>query len=115
VAESQRAQSPGAFHATEIPFVFDTVAARYGKDLTPADAAIARIVHGYWVAFARDGKPDLAGQPSWPAYSRQNEAIMDFTAQGPVAGADPWGARLDLAERLSNRRQPAAAGNKAGP
>jgi para-nitrobenzyl esterase len=114
VAESQRAQFPGAFHATEIPFVFDTVAARYGKDLTPADEAIARIVHGYWVAFARDGKPDLAGQPSWPAYSRQNEAIMDFTAQGPVAGADPWGPRLDLAERLSDRRQQAAAGKKAG-
>ena len=108
VAESLRKQFPGAFHATEIPFVFDTVAARYGKDLTPADQAAARAIHAYWVAFARGGKPDAAGQPAWPAYSRQNEAIMDFTAQGPVAGPDPWSARLDLAERLSERREQAA-------
>jgi para-nitrobenzyl esterase len=105
VAESQRAQFPGAFHATEIPFVFDTVAARYGQDLTPADAAAARIIHSYWVAFARTGKPDVAGQPAWPAYSRQNETIMDFTARGPVVGADPWSARLDLAERMNERKQ----------
>ena len=31
VAESMRKQWPGAPHATEIPYVFDTVEARYGK------------------------------------------------------------------------------------
>jgi para-nitrobenzyl esterase len=36
VAESLRKTTPGAPHATEIPFAFDTVAARYGKDLTAA-------------------------------------------------------------------------------
>jgi para-nitrobenzyl esterase len=41
VAESMRKEWPGAPHATEIPFVFDTVRARYGKDLAPADKAIA--------------------------------------------------------------------------
>jgi para-nitrobenzyl esterase len=114
VAESMRRQFPGAFHATEIPFVFDTVAARYGKDLTPADQAAAHAIHAYWVAFARAGKPDAAGEPAWPAYSRQNETIMDFTAQGPVAGADPWGPRLDLAERLSDRREQAGHGRESG-
>jgi para-nitrobenzyl esterase len=114
VAESQRAQFPGAFHATEIPFVFDTVAARYGKDLTPADEAAARVIHNYWVAFARTGTPDVGGQPPWPAYSRQNEAIMDFTAQGPIAGTDPWSARLDLAERVSERREQGAAHEESG-
>ena len=42
VAESMRKQWKGAPHATEIPFVFDTVAARYGKDLAPKDKATAR-------------------------------------------------------------------------
>ena len=41
VAESMRKQWPGAPHATEIPFVFDTVAARYGKDLAADDRATA--------------------------------------------------------------------------
>ena len=35
VAESMRAKWKGAPHATEIPFVFDTVQARYGQDLAP--------------------------------------------------------------------------------
>ena len=39
VAESMRKQWAGAPHATEIPFVFDTVSARYGKDLAEADKA----------------------------------------------------------------------------
>ena len=41
VAESMRKEWPGAPHATEIPFVFDTVQARYGKDLAPADKKMA--------------------------------------------------------------------------
>jgi para-nitrobenzyl esterase len=53
VAESMRAQWPGAPHATEIPFVFDTVQARYGKDLTPADKAAAEAANAYWVALRR--------------------------------------------------------------
>src|SRR5271169_2093576 len=58
VAESMRKQWPGAPHATEIPFVFDTVEARYGKDLTPADKATAPAANAYWVNFAKTGNPN---------------------------------------------------------
>jgi len=105
VAESLRKTTPGAPHATEIPFAFDTVAARYGKDLTAADEAAAKAMHKYWVAFARTGAPDVPGQPAWPRYDAKTDAIMDFTNNGPVAGPDPWKARLDLAERLNNRNE----------
>jgi hypothetical protein len=33
---------------------------------------------------------------------------MNFTEHGPVAEADPWKARLDLAERMSDRSERAA-------
>jgi para-nitrobenzyl esterase len=101
VAESLRKQWPGAMHATEIPFVFDTVAARYGKDLTEADANAARVAHEYWIEFARSGTPSAPGQPEWPAYEEKADRIMDFTNTGPVLAADPWRARLDLAEAVS--------------
>jgi para-nitrobenzyl esterase len=101
VAESLRKQSPGAMHATDIPFAFDTVAARYQKDLTAQDSAAARAMHAYWVAFAATGKPEVAGQPAWPAYDAKTDTIMDFTDQGPVVGPDPWRARLDLAEAFN--------------
>jgi para-nitrobenzyl esterase len=109
VAESLRKTTPGAPHATEIPFVFDTVAARYGKDLTAADEAAARAMHNYWVAFARTGKPHAPGQPEWPAYDSGKDVLMNFTADGPVAQADPWKDRLDLAERVNRRKTAAAA------
>jgi len=111
VPESLRASLRGAPHASEIPFVFDTVAAKYGKDLTPADRSAARMMHRHWVAFARTGAPEVPGAPAWPAYRSGTDLLMDFTAQGPVAAPDPWKARLDLAERASERRERAAAGS----
>lgn len=89
VAESLRGKVPGALHATEIPFAFDTVSARYGKDTTPADEAAAKAMHKYWVAFGKTGKPEPAGEPAWPAYDARSDQIMDFTNSGPVAGPDP--------------------------
>jgi para-nitrobenzyl esterase len=106
VADSMRKQWPGAPHATEIPYVFDTVTARYGKDLTPADAAMARATQAYWVAFAKTGRPEAKGLPAWPAYTARGDQIMDFTNNGPVAGPDAWHERLDLAEGLVHPARP---------
>ncbi|HEY6927883.1 MAG TPA: carboxylesterase family protein [Steroidobacteraceae bacterium] len=115
VAESIRGQFGGvmgAMHASDIPFAFDTVAAKYGKDLTPGDAAAARAMNAYWVAFTKTGKPEAPGQPAWPAYQRQTDSIMNFTNTGPVAGPDPWKARLDLAEAVSESKQHGAQGGR---
>lgn len=109
VAESMRSQWPGATHASDIPFAFDTVAARYGKDLTSQDAAAAKAMHAYWAAFTKTGKPEVAGQPAWPAYDIQSDSLMDFTNSGPVAGPDPWKSRLDLVAQFSESRQSATA------
>jgi para-nitrobenzyl esterase len=104
VAESMRGKWNGAPHATEIPFVFDTVAARYGKDLTDADRATARAANTYWVNFAKTGNPNGNGLPEWPAYSPHSDTLMDFTNGGPVAKPDPWKERLDLIERLAEKK-----------
>jgi para-nitrobenzyl esterase len=98
VAESMRKTWKGAPHATEIPFVFDTVAARYTKDLAPADEATAKAALAYWVAFAKTGNPDGEGRPHWPAYDPNDDQLMNFTSNGPVAEHDAWKARLDATE-----------------
>lgn len=106
VAESMRNQwKRGAPHATEIPFVFDTVTARYGKDLTPADQAIARAANTYWVNFAKTGNPNGAGLPEWPAYKPDSDQLMDFAIGGPAAKPDPLKTRLDLIERLAQPKK----------
>jgi para-nitrobenzyl esterase len=105
VAESMRKEWPGAPHASDIPFAFNTVAARYGKDLTEQDATAAKTLHDYWVAFVKSGKPEVADQPAWPPYDAKSDTIMDFTNNGAVAGPDPWKSRLDLVENYSESRQ----------
>jgi len=53
-----RARRPGANHASEIPFVFDT----WGTDaLSLADRAMTELLHGCWIAFARTGTPSCTG------------------------------------------------------
>jgi para-nitrobenzyl esterase len=98
VAESMRTQWRGAPHATEIPYVFDTVAAKYGKELTAADAAVAAAANAYWANFAKFGDPNGQGAVAWPSYDPKTDAILDFTSAGPKGGPDPWKTRMDLTE-----------------
>lgn len=100
----------GAPHATEIPFVFDTVRARYGARTSRADEAMARAMHAYWVAFAKTGRPDPKSLPAWPAYHPRSDQLMNFTEHGPVPQADPWRKRLDIAERAAQRTARAGRG-----
>jgi para-nitrobenzyl esterase len=98
VADSMRKEWPGAPHATEIPFVFDTLAARYGDKTSGGDRATANSALSYWVAFAKTGNPGNAGGPVWPRYNAAADEMLEFTNAGPRASADPWSRRLDLIE-----------------
>lgn len=104
VATSMRKTWSGAPHATEIPYVFDTVRAHYGRRTSRADQVMARIMHAYWVAFAKSGRPDPAGEPAWPRYEAGTDRLLNFTEHGPVAERDPWKKRLDLAEAADRIR-----------
>jgi para-nitrobenzyl esterase len=108
VATSLRGKVAGALHATEIPFVFSTVRAKYEAQATPEDIAIGDAANAYWAAFARTGAPAVAGQPEWPPYTAAKDTIMDFASGGPAARPDPWKARLDFIEKAAT----AAAGTK---
>ena len=104
VASALRKTQSGARHASEIPYVFDTVSARYGKETSRADEAMAHVVHAYWIAFARTGRPDPRWRPAWPEYHESSDELMSFTDHGPVPEADPWKTRLDIAERAEAAR-----------
>jgi para-nitrobenzyl esterase len=102
VPSSMRKDVAGALHATEIPFVFETVRAKYGAATTPEDEALAAAANAYWVAFARTGDPNGDGRPKWPAYTENSDVVMDFATTGPAAKPDPWKARLDLVEHAAS-------------
>lgn len=98
VAEVMRKEWPGATHASEVPFVFDTVAARYGESLAPEDSKMAEATIARWVAFAKTGRPEVKGGIAWPAFDPQHELMMNFTERGLVMESDPLKERLDLTE-----------------
>jgi para-nitrobenzyl esterase len=86
-------QSPAGFescHCLEIPFMFDNFEHwTESPMLRGADAdetaALAKAMHGAWIAFALTGDPNHAGLPRWPVYRRQDRMTMRFDAvSGPV-------------------------------
>jgi para-nitrobenzyl esterase len=92
-------KEPGAQHATDIPFFFDTAAIKYGSKTTARDRAMSRAMSAYLVNFAKFGDPNGAGLPAWPRYTRTGDELMDFAGNSkPVAGKDPWGIEIDAAQ-----------------
>jgi para-nitrobenzyl esterase len=107
VAESEAAPGKGAGHASEIPFLFDTLDARFGDKATDRDRAMAKAVNAYFANFAKGGDPNGAGLPGWPKADPAGSEMMIFTPDGiPVAGPDPWTARLDVVERAAEAGAP---------
>lgn len=94
VPEVRRADNPnGAPHAAEIPFVFDTLDKdrRTSGRVTSSDRKVADIVHGCWVAFAKQASSARSiACPGfeWPARSEANgQTVALFQAFPSLAKA----------------------------
>jgi para-nitrobenzyl esterase len=103
VAPAALAGSPyGANHSTEVAYVFDRLTPVYGAATTAADRAVAGKLADYWANFARKGDPNGPGLPAWPRYDARSDKLLDVRPDGAFVGeADPWKARLDVAERAA--------------
>ena len=82
VAEVQGGTTPGAGHATEIPFVFASWnslgVVGGGLKPTSADLAMTDRMHGCWISFAKTGAPTCPNSPPWPRYTPQSDTLMLF-------------------------------------
>ncbi len=93
----------GAPHASEIPYVFDTVAAR-AEPMVPGEAGVATLTHRYWVNFAKCGTPDCGGGvPAWPRATADTTRVQIIDGDGGRHVQDPFTARLDFAEERATR------------
>ncbi|MFB0610778.1 carboxylesterase/lipase family protein [Aurantiacibacter poecillastricola] len=93
--------STGLPHATEIPFFFRTIEARYPGETTAQDHAASAAMSAAFVNFARTGDPNGPGAPDWPVYDDQSRPVMLFGMEGNRGGEDPWRARLDVTQALA--------------
>lgn len=69
-------QTIGAFHASEISFVFNSHLP--SLKMAEGDAALTEAMMTYWTNFARTGDPNGTGVPEWPAYSRSRDVWLDL-------------------------------------
>ena len=79
----------GAYHGTEIPYVFDS-----HDDWLPSenvDHDLTAAVMDYWVQFARSGNPSLPNRPQWPVYDRQNPMLMELGDNIAAIGSNDLG------------------------
>jgi len=103
VAESNPEPSGGATHASERPYVFDTLET-VGRPLGERDFRAAAAMADYWTGFARLADPNAEGRVVWPRVD--GDQLLEFTNDGPVARPIPYGERLDLIEAYYARIRP---------
>jgi para-nitrobenzyl esterase len=65
----------GAFHASEISYVFGTpdIGRRTWED---SDRKLSEIMSSYWVNFATTGNPNGKGLPVWPNYDEKKDLAL---------------------------------------
>jgi len=83
-----------AFHALDVPFVFDTIDLVGSTDRGAVAHDLARRVSSTWVDFARTGNPDNPSIPHWPAYNEGERATMILDRECRVENDDGRETRL---------------------
>ncbi|HEU4414981.1 MAG TPA: carboxylesterase family protein [Candidatus Angelobacter sp.] len=68
-----------AFHALEIAYVFGTFVWPFPWEDT--DKKLSDAMTSYWTSFAANGNPNSGASLKWPAYSAQNDQVMEFGDQ----------------------------------
>jgi len=88
----------GAFHTSEVPYVFNTLA-KLDRPWEATDRTVAAAVSSYWTNFARKGDPNGSGLPRWPAYEPGTHLTMQLGAHmGAMSVAAPEKLQFFLAQ-----------------
>jgi para-nitrobenzyl esterase len=105
-AESTRPVSMQQAHAGELPFLFQTLNARYPGVVTDHDRTMAKDFSTYVADFVKSGDPNGDSLPMWPKFDPANFDLMNFTLDdGPVFGPDPRAARIALVEQVADAQE----------
>ena len=59
----------GAFHTSELPYVFNTLHLTVARPITAEDRRIGDETSSYWANFVKTGNPNGGSLPRWPAFN----------------------------------------------
>jgi para-nitrobenzyl esterase len=94
----------GAYHTLDIPFVFYNL--DIGASMTGASQSRYELGHAMsaaWAGFARNGDPNHADMPTWPAFDPDDYSTMMFGEEIRVSNDPNREERLALADLRRNR------------
>jgi para-nitrobenzyl esterase len=74
----------GAYHASEIQYLFDTPDSPVPATLNAEQSALADAMVTYWTDFAKTGDPNAGSVPTWPAYDATAERFQSLELPAPV-------------------------------
>ncbi|HEX4340743.1 MAG TPA: carboxylesterase family protein [Polyangiaceae bacterium] len=83
----------GAAHASEIQFLWSTAptmagaVGSYGGPLSADEQALSATMVKYWAQFAKAGDPNIAGAPTWPAYTAATDTMLTFATPATSVAA----------------------------
>ncbi len=92
------AERYGAYHASEIPYVFATLGL-IKRPTEETDLKLSEAMSSYWTNFAKTGDPNGPGLPKWPVYRAKDEVWMEFHGSEPAARVELNKAKLDVMEK----------------
>lgn len=78
----------GAFHSSEIEYVFGQLDSNTHVQWRPSDRQLSSDMQKYWANFARSGDPNGDGLPKWPAYSSADGWQVMYLSDKPEAHKD---------------------------
>ena len=70
----------GAWHGSEIRFIFNSLDKAFGKP-EAIDNKLSEIMSSYWVHFAKTGTPNKPGLPQWPIYNVDQDPYIELGDQ----------------------------------
>jgi len=94
-----------AFHAFEIPFVWNNLVNQETENITgndPRRYKLAEQMHRAWIAFAHHSDPNIPELPVWPKYDSKNRSTMLFNTNNAVVDDPDREKRLNWEQVFLN-------------
>jgi len=88
-----------AYHAGEVPYVFNNVQL-FGSKTTVGDFELADLISSFWVSFATTGVPAVRGQNTWATFGSGRQLHMRFEDGRAIIYADLFKGRRELWDNI---------------